>query len=135
MRKCATLEAGGTSAHDALLASAGFRAGEIEALRTQSKQSEEELEQAQEREVQLQHTLDQAKTMEFKVQYFGSLDRMLYTEVLEADELVDVLDWARGVLRQAPDKQDTEPADQLVGYVVVDSGGRLVARGYKRSGE
>jgi len=62
MRKCATLEAGGTSAHDALLASAGFRAGEIEALRTQSKQSEEELEQAQEREVQLQHTLDQAKT-------------------------------------------------------------------------
>jgi hypothetical protein len=42
--------------------------------------------------------------MEFKVQYFGSLDRMLYTEVLEADELVDVLDWARGVLRRAPDK-------------------------------
>jgi septal ring factor EnvC (AmiA/AmiB activator) len=62
MRKCATLEASGTSAHDALLASAGFRAGEIEALRAQAKQSEEELKQAQEREVQLQHTLDQAKT-------------------------------------------------------------------------
>jgi hypothetical protein len=60
MRKCATLEAGGTSAHDALLASAGFRVGEIEALRAQAKQSDEELEQAQEREVQLQRTLDQA---------------------------------------------------------------------------
>ena len=62
MRKCATLEAGGTSAHDALLASAGFRAGEIEALRAQAKQSEEELTQAQERETQLQRTLDQAMT-------------------------------------------------------------------------
>jgi DNA repair exonuclease SbcCD ATPase subunit len=62
MRKCATLEASGTSAHDALLASAGFRAGEIEALRAQAKQSEEELKQAQEREVQLQHALDQANT-------------------------------------------------------------------------
>jgi DNA repair exonuclease SbcCD ATPase subunit len=60
MRKCATLEAGGTSAHDALLASAGFRAGEIEALRAQAKQSEEELGQAQEREAQLQRTLDQS---------------------------------------------------------------------------
>ena len=46
MRKCATLEAGGTSAHDALLASAGFQAGEIEALRTRAKQSEDELKQA-----------------------------------------------------------------------------------------
>jgi hypothetical protein len=62
MRKCATLEAGGTSAHDALLASAGFQAGEIEALRTRAKQSEEELKQAQEREAQLQRALDQAKT-------------------------------------------------------------------------
>jgi hypothetical protein len=60
MRKCATLEAGGTSAHDALLASAGFRAGEIEALRAQAKQLEEELGQAQEREAQLQRTLDQS---------------------------------------------------------------------------
>jgi chromosome segregation ATPase len=62
MRKCATLEAGGTSAHDALLASAGFRAGEIEALRAQATQSEEELTQAREREVQLQRALDQAMT-------------------------------------------------------------------------
>jgi len=62
MRKCATLEAGGTSAHDALLASAGFQAGEIEALRTRAKQSEEELKQEREREAQLQRALDQAKT-------------------------------------------------------------------------
>jgi hypothetical protein len=59
MRKCATLEAGGTSAHDALLASAGFRAGEIEALRAQAKQSVEELRQAQEREAQVQRILEQ----------------------------------------------------------------------------
>jgi hypothetical protein len=58
MRKCVALEAGGTSVHDALLASAGFRAGEIEALQAQAKQSEEELGQAQEREAQLQRTLD-----------------------------------------------------------------------------
>ncbi len=62
MRKCATLEAGGTSAHGALLASAGYQAGEIEALRARAKQSEEELKQAREREAQLQHALDQAKT-------------------------------------------------------------------------
>ena len=60
MRKCATLEAGGTSAHDALLASAGFRAGEIEALREQAKQLEEELGQAQEHATQLQRALDQS---------------------------------------------------------------------------
>jgi septal ring factor EnvC (AmiA/AmiB activator) len=62
MRKCATLEAGGTSAHDALLASAGFRGGEIEALRTRAKRYEEELKEAREREVQLQRALDEAKT-------------------------------------------------------------------------
>ena len=62
MRKCATLEAGGTSARDALLASAGFRAGEIEALRAQAKQLGQELGQAQEREAQLQRTLDQSMT-------------------------------------------------------------------------
>jgi septal ring factor EnvC (AmiA/AmiB activator) len=56
------LEAAGTSAHDALLASAGIRAGEVEALRAQAKQSEEELEQTRERQAQLQRGLDQAKT-------------------------------------------------------------------------
>jgi hypothetical protein len=62
MRKCATLEAGGVSAHDALLASAGFRAGEIEALRAQAKQLEGELGQAKECGAQLQRTLDQSMT-------------------------------------------------------------------------
>src|SRR5580692_7689540 len=56
MQKCVALEAGGASAHDALLASAGFRAGEIEALRAQAKQWEEELRQAQEREAQLKRS-------------------------------------------------------------------------------
>lgn len=60
MRKCATLEAGGTSAHDALLASAGFQAGEIEGLRAQAQQSEEELKQVLNREAQLQRDLDYA---------------------------------------------------------------------------
>jgi DNA repair exonuclease SbcCD ATPase subunit len=62
IRKCATLEAGGTSAHDALLASAGIQVGEIETLRAQAKQSEEDFAQATEREAQLQRALDQAKT-------------------------------------------------------------------------
>jgi DNA repair exonuclease SbcCD ATPase subunit len=62
MRKCVVLEAGGASAHDALLASAGFRAGEIEALRAQAKRWEEELRPAQEREAQLKRALDQSMT-------------------------------------------------------------------------
>src|SRR5580693_927145 len=62
MRKCATLEAGGTSARDALLASAGFQAGEIEALRAKAKRSEGEIKQALEREAQLQRALDQSMT-------------------------------------------------------------------------
>src|ERR1700686_2935715 len=60
MRKCVALEAGGTSAHNALLASAGFRAGEIEALRAQAKQSAEELEQVLNREARLQLDLGHA---------------------------------------------------------------------------
>jgi DNA repair exonuclease SbcCD ATPase subunit len=44
------------------LASAGIRAGEVERLRAQAKQSEEELEQTRERQAQLQRALDQAKT-------------------------------------------------------------------------
>jgi myo-inositol-1-phosphate synthase len=49
MRKCAMLEAGGTSAHDALLVSAGIRASEIEALRARANQLEEEMEERAER--------------------------------------------------------------------------------------
>jgi hypothetical protein len=62
IRKSATLEAGGTSAQDALLASAGVRAGEIEALRTQAKRSEDDLRQAHLREAELRRTLEQAAT-------------------------------------------------------------------------
>jgi hypothetical protein len=62
MRKCAMLEAGGTSAHDALLASAGIRASEIGALRARANQLEEEMEEAVQREAQLQRAFDQSMT-------------------------------------------------------------------------
>jgi hypothetical protein len=61
IRKCAATEAGGASAHDALLASAGVRAGEIEALRDQKGQCTEELGHAWDHAAQLQRTLDHAK--------------------------------------------------------------------------
>jgi hypothetical protein len=53
IRKCATTEAGG--------ASAGVRAGEIEALRDQKGQCAEELSHAQEPAAQLQRALDHAQ--------------------------------------------------------------------------
>jgi len=68
--------------------------------------------------------------MEFKIQYFGSQDRWLYTEVLRADELMEALVKARGVLRQLPDIQDAEIAELPIGYVILDDRGRAVARGY-----
>jgi hypothetical protein len=61
IRKCAATEAGGASAHDALLASAGLRAGEIEALRDQKGQCAEELSHAREHATQLQRALDHAQ--------------------------------------------------------------------------
>ena len=61
IRKCASTEAGGASAHDALLASAGVRAGEIEALRDQKGQCDEELSHAREHAAQLQRALDHAQ--------------------------------------------------------------------------
>ena len=48
IRKCAVTEAGGASPHDALLASAGIRGGEVEELRDQAKRLTQELRQAQE---------------------------------------------------------------------------------------
>ncbi len=69
--------------------------------------------------------------MEFRVQFFGSVDRLLYTDVLDAKELLDVLDWAREALRRAS-VSDTGTADIPVGYVILDDRGRQVARGYKR---
>jgi hypothetical protein len=76
MRKCATLEAGGSSAHDALLASAGFQAGEIEALRTWAKQSKEELKQARYREAQLQRALENRRVAPAVFYSQGWLDRI-----------------------------------------------------------
>lgn len=61
IRKCAATEAEGASAHDALLASAGVRAGELEALRDQKGQCSEELSHAWEHAAQLQRVLDHAK--------------------------------------------------------------------------
>ena len=58
IRKCAVTEAAGASPHDALLASAGIRAGEVEELRDQTKHLAQELTQAQEIGAQLQRTLD-----------------------------------------------------------------------------
>jgi hypothetical protein len=63
IRKCAVTEAGGASPHDALLASAGIRAGEVEELRDQAKYLAEELRQAQESGARLQHTLDVTKAV------------------------------------------------------------------------
>ena len=92
MRKCATLEAGGTSARNALLSSAGFQASEIEALRTREKQSEEELRQARERETQLQRALDQAtntiaqrdKEMKDIRQILNKIDRVFQRVAVDA---------------------------------------------------
>ena len=63
IRKCAATEAGGASAHDTLLASAGVRAGEIEALREQNGQCAQELSQAREHAAQLQRALDHAQSI------------------------------------------------------------------------
>ena len=63
IRKCAVTEAGGASPHDALLASAGIRAGEVEELRDQAKHLAQELTQAQESGTRLQHTLDMTKAV------------------------------------------------------------------------
>jgi hypothetical protein len=63
IRKCAVTEAGGASPHDALLASAGIRAGEVEELRDQVNQLAQELRQAQESGERLQYTLDMTKAV------------------------------------------------------------------------
>ena len=70
--------------------------------------------------------------MEFRIQYFGSLDRLLYTDVLEADELIEVLEWARDVLRQPSDNADADPAELPIGYVILNDHGQQVARGHRR---
>jgi len=67
--------------------------------------------------------------MEFRIQYFGRYDRLLYAEQVDFDGLDDALDRARSIVNE----QDPSFADPAVtGYVILDRIGRLVARGYKR---
>ena len=67
--------------------------------------------------------------MEFRIQYFGEYDRMLYAEEVDVDVLDLALERARAIVNEA----DPSFADRaIVGYVIVDARGRLVARGYKR---
>lgn len=66
--------------------------------------------------------------MEFTIQYFGTYDRLLHLEEISANELIDALDRARTVIKEP----QTEGDPQLIGYVILDSRGRQVARGYRR---
>jgi hypothetical protein len=71
--------------------------------------------------------------MVFTIQYFGTHDQLLYTERVDADELIDVIDRARDVLREAKlavDWPRVQP--QVFGYVILNSIGRAVGRGYTR---
>ena len=83
IRKCAATEAGGASAHGALLASAGVRAGEIEALREQKGHRAQELSQAREHAAQLQRALDHARST--VAQHDKELDD-LRREIIKATE-------------------------------------------------
>lgn len=67
--------------------------------------------------------------MEFRIQYFGEYDRLLYAEEVNVDTLDVALERARAIIKEA-DPSFVDPA--IVGYVIVDDRGRLVARGYKR---
>ena len=67
--------------------------------------------------------------MEFRIQYFGEYDRMLYAEEVEVDVLDVALNRARSIVYER-DPSSSDPA--ITGYVIVDARGRLVARGYKR---
>jgi hypothetical protein len=54
---------------------------------------------------------------------------MLYAEEVDVDVLDVALERARAIVNEA-DPSFADPA--IVGYVIVDARGRLVARGYKR---
>jgi hypothetical protein len=62
-----------------------------------------------------------------KIQYFGSHDHFLYAEEIDAEELTVALDRARGVLKE-PSSSASAVDPALVGYVIIDQQGRLVAR-------
>jgi hypothetical protein len=68
--------------------------------------------------------------MDFTIQYFGELDRLLYMENVDVDEMGEALDRAREALKRPPTLDD-DP--RPVGYVILDERGRQVARGYRRS--
>ena len=72
--------------------------------------------------------------MEFTIQYFGTYDRLLYSESMSASDLVDALDRARTMIKEESEPSlDPVGSDQrLIGYVILDSRGRQVARGYRR---
>jgi hypothetical protein len=71
--------------------------------------------------------------MDFTIQYFGTHDQLLYTERVEAGELVDAIERAREVLREAKLAVDWPRVQPRVfGYVILNSIGRAVGRGYIR---
>ena len=70
--------------------------------------------------------------MEFTIQYFGTYDRLVFVEAVDADELLYALDRARAVVRNSLPVPDPLGDLQLMGYVILDSRGRQVARGYRR---
>jgi hypothetical protein len=67
--------------------------------------------------------------MEFRIQYFGKYDRLLYAEEVDVAELDEALYRARTIVNER-EPLFADPA--ITGYVILDEGGRLVARGYKR---
>jgi hypothetical protein len=67
--------------------------------------------------------------MEFRIQYFGEYDRLLYAEEVSVDTLDVALERARAIVNEV-DPSFSDPA--ITGYVILDARGRLVARGYKR---
>ena len=67
--------------------------------------------------------------MEFRIQYFGEYDRLLYAEEVNVDALDVALERARAIVNEA-DPSFADPA--IIGYVILDERGRLKARGYKR---
>jgi len=71
--------------------------------------------------------------MDFTIQYFGTYDRLVFVEAVNADELLYALDRARAVVKDSPPALDAYGGDlQLMGYVILDGRGRQVARGYRR---
>lgn len=72
--------------------------------------------------------------MEFTIQYFGTFDRLVHLESMNASDLNEALDRARTVIKESRPLLDSAEEDpQPIGYVILDNRGRQVARGYKRA--